>query len=803
MPITPDVEASVDFLKKVYPDGPWMLTAIRTDRKAIETKTFRPAAETECREWLERMGNAGDRNLYWSVNPTIRDLDKKALREDIKEVCYLHVDVDPREQEDLTEEQARCAALFSDKLPNGVPPPTAVIYSGGGYQGFWKLEAPIPINGEEAAFEEAKRYNRQLEIEFGGDNCHNIDRIMRLPGSLNVPDEKKRKKGRVVALARLASWNPQAVYPLSKFIAAQAVQGPDAGLSTGPAVKVKINSGNIKRLGEINELDQWGVPDRVKVICVQGNHPDEPKQVDNSGSAWTFDACCNLVRAKVPDEVIFSIITDPAFGISEHTLKQPGVEKYAIRQIERAHEQAINPKLRELNEKYAVIQNLGGKCRIVQEIRNEALNRSSLTLMSFQDFHNAHCNVLIEEGVTDKGAPKMVQAGKWWTLHRDRRQYEKVVFEPEREVPGSYNMWKGFAVEARQGDCSLFIDHTRRNICGGNEVYFNYIMGWMARLIQQPGRQGEVAIVLRGGKGVGKSFWANTLGQLLGRHYLQVTNSKHLTGNFNAHLRDVLLLFADEAFFHGDKSQASTLKAIITEKTLAIEAKGVDVENSKNFVHLIMASNDDHVIAASADERRYMVLDVADTEQQKTAYFGAILAQMEAGGYEALLHLLSTYDISTYSVRDVPQTEALGEQKKLSLSPIEEWWHEKLMRGSVFPDDTSWDEIAVKRALHRDYTDHAKQWSIYRPGTPSALGRFISKVCPGVVLTKRKAKYWELNANNQPVQVCEYTNVYLLPTLAGCRKAWDAQFNSGRPSEWPSTEQSSLEVTNRKDGPPF
>ena len=66
--------------------------------------------------------------------------------------------------------------------------PEAGIYAGFGDFGFWRLEVAIPVNGDLQLAEDAKRYNQQLELIFGGDNCHNIDRIMRLPGTINVPE---------------------------------------------------------------------------------------------------------------------------------------------------------------------------------------------------------------------------------------------------------------------------------------------------------------------------------------------------------------------------------------------------------------------------------------------------------------------------------------------------------------------------------------------------------------------------------------------------------------------------------------
>lgn len=797
MAVTPDNQAAVEFLKLVYPDGPWVLTAIRTDRKAIETRTFYPAQEELLLAWLK--GYNGDRNIYWSVNPPLRDLSKKAEREDIKEVAYLHVDIDPRAGEDLAAERERCAALFAEKLPTGVPAPTAVIFSGGGYQGFWRLEQTIPIDGELAKAEDAKRYNQQLELLFGGDNCHNIDRIMRLPGTINVPDAKKIKKGRAPELARLIVYEDVA-YPLSRFTQAQAVQSPELKGFTTATKTVKI-SGNIDRLGDINELDKWDVPDRVKVICVQGKHPDEPKEGDNSRSMWVFDCVCQLLRCGVPNEVVFSILTDPDFGISESILeKGNNAERYAIRQIERATEEIVDPWLRKLNEKYAVIRNIGGKCRVVQEIEDPALNRSRLTRMSFEDFSNGWRNKLVQVGVDDKGVAKFDKVGKWWLDHQQRREYDTIVFAPKKDVPEAYNMWKGFSVESLPGDCSLFLDHVQRNVCQGDEKLYTYVIGWMARCVQFPAEPGQVALVMRGGKGVGKSFFAKVFGSLFGRHFLQVSNPGHLVGNFNAHLRDVLVLFADEAFYAGDKKHASILKTLITEETIQIEAKGVDVESSPNYVHLIMASNDDHVVPASGDERRFLVLDVGAEKQQQSGYFKEIIKQLDNGGREALLHMLTTYNLDDYEVRNVPQTGALREQKELSLSSEQDWWFNKLKDGLMFQDNDQWPEFARKDAVVNDYLEHTKRWNITRRGSATSLSKFLLKVVPGLSTCQKMARWTEFDSKTgHSYEVNKRTYFYILPKLQECRAIWEGLHGAVK---WEQFAQVPLPEPD-DDKPPF
>ena len=130
------------------------------------------------------------------------------------------------------------------------------------------------------------------------------------------------------------------------------------------------------------------------------------------------------------------------------------------------------------------------------------------------------------------------------------------------------------------------------------------------------------------------------------------------------------MLFADEAFYANDKKHASNSKILITSDTLTVEAKGVDVESAPNFVHLVMASNSEHVVSATQDERRFFVVDVGIEKQQETSYFREIANDLENGGYENLLHFLLAYQLSGYEVRAVPQTHALAEQ---TLQTAENW----------------------------------------------------------------------------------------------------------------------------------
>lgn len=777
-----DNQKALDFLYRMYPEGPWALTVIAPDKKFIETRTFGPSTEDALIDWLET--HNGFRNLYFHTNEVRYAVTKKAERTDIKAVHYLHVDMDVQPGEDLVEGRARCLRLLTKERPKEVPEPTIIVSSGGGMQAFWKLAQPIAINGEMGLAEDAKRYNQHLEVVFGADNCHNIDRIMRLPGTMNLPDAKKLKKGRKPELAKLLQFKTELVYEVSQFVQAPTVHIHEHGNSFSgttiyPEAKVTI-SGNVPRLGSMDELDEWNVPDRVKVIIMQGKHPDQKKEGDNSRSAWLHDVCCNLLRCGVPDDVIFSVITDPEHGISESVLEfKAKAEAYAIRQIERAKEIAVDPQLREMNDRYIVISNFGGKCRIVERVNDLMLGRSRITKQSFEDFKNAYMNRQVQVGTDDKGNPKYTPLGKWWLQHPQRKQARQLVFAPNKVVDPEqgYNLWQGFAVEARPGDCSVFLDHVSRNICNGNEMHYEYLLNWMARAIQHPACPGETAVVLRGAMGVGKSFLARVFGKLWGSHYMVVSNSSHLVGNFNAHLRDVCFLFADEAFFAGDKKHRSVLRSLITDELLPVESKGVDVEMAPNYLHIMMASNERHVIPAGEDERRYLILDVAKHNHQDSKFFGNMLKELEAGGYGGLLHTLLTRDISAFNVRDVPKTEALNEQKLLSMSPEEDWWFNKLQNGRILETHARWEPAVIKKLVVDDFVNTAKSWNVTRRGSETQLGRFMAHLIPGLVTKQLMAAMDVHLGNGQFVQETprRYYH-YCFPTLTACRTAWEEKF---------------------------
>jgi hypothetical protein len=211
---------SLKFLLAFHPGRRFVLTAIEPRKDSgtnkIVTATFDEARFTEAMVWLQKYGDL-KYGLYFTVNPPDVDVASKPKKSDVPRGYYLHVDCDPTEGTDVETEQTRLIA----KLNAFKPAPSGIVKSGNGVHGYWRLNEPADVATVEAC-------NKVLEKQFtGGTQTWNVDRIMRLPGSVNYPNAVKLAKGRVEALSEVVELNLDRGYDIGEFsIVAPIVSKP-------------------------------------------------------------------------------------------------------------------------------------------------------------------------------------------------------------------------------------------------------------------------------------------------------------------------------------------------------------------------------------------------------------------------------------------------------------------------------------------------------------------------------------------------------------------------------------------------
>lgn len=435
----------------------------------------------------------------------------------------------------------------------------------------------------------------------------------------------------------------------------------------------------------------------------------------------------------------------------------------------------------EMNKEYALVL-MGSKAVIAREQTSGPME-DRLRLLSVEAFSQWHSNTYTET----RGPDGKVKGTTWsarWLRSRKRRQYAGIEFFPNpdgaRSTPGYLNLWRGFALrpQAKKNGWSILRDHMLNNLCEGSEALFLWLFGWFAHLVQRPRERVGTAVVLRGKMGTGKTKVGEVMGSIFPAHYFAVDDPRYVTGQFNAHMGACLLLQAEEAVWAGDKAAEGRLKGLVTSKFQMIEAKGIDPIRLDNYVRLLMTSNEDWVVPAGKDERRFCVLDVNPRCAQNTDYFREMDEQLDDGGRAALLHDLLTFDLSKVDLRKIPRTSALLEQKFRSLDSMESWWFERLDAGTTTTAGETWLEEVPCQVLFDDYIAVADKVGVRRKSEMTAFGIKLVKLVPRL---SKSRPFIEISP-----AVVKRTWCYRLPPLDVCREAFEVEMN--QPINWPVAE---------------
>lgn len=426
--------------------------------------------------------------------------------------------------------------------------------------------------------------------------------------------------------------------------------------------------------------------------------------------------------------------------------------------------------LEKINQEFALVY-IEGSHAILHETVDEK-GRPKRSLLSEPTFKRMFSTKTVQVG---KGRPPTW--AEEWIDWPGRREYAGLCFTPEKEPKFNYyNLWRGFTVKPvepkdatpnQKKGLEMFLSHAKENVCGGEEDLYTWLIGYFAHMIQKPYEKPLTTLVFKGRKGTGKNALIDRVGKLLGSaHYLVAHDSRYLTSNFNGHMDSCLMLVLDEAFWSGDKSAEGKLKGITTAPEIMIERKGKEAYMVDNYVRLVVIGNEDWIVPASQDERRYAVFQMGEGKMQKNEFFRKMRVYLdEEGGSGLLLHYLKNFDLSKVDVNTAPKTQALLEQKMRSGTPLEQWWVESLQEGIILNSEFTeeWPDRISKEALHQAFTNYCRSRNIHQKFSDSAIafGRKLKQLVPGLD-THQKVKDG----------VEKRKNAYNLPSLDHARKDW-------------------------------
>lgn len=249
-------------------------------------------------------------------------------------------------------------------------------------------------------------------------------------------------------------------------------------------------------------------------------------------------------------------------------------------------------------------------------------------------------------------------------LHAERGliKVDTVAFEPGKEAifedeNGTVflNLWAPVNIQPAAGDVELFLRHLRL-IFDQDEVAVNFMLDFMAHMLQKPHIKMMCAPLIIGGQGIGKSMLGEFFARLVGEHNTAFIDLNDLASQFNGYARSHLII-VNEFSSSASKTVRALLKGLITSPTVSLNQKNIAAIQIANRANLMLFSNDPAALPLERDDRRYFVC-ISRAKRQSSEYYAELANWMAGDGAAFTLHFLLNRDLSAFNPNAAPPTNA-------------------------------------------------------------------------------------------------------------------------------------------------
>jgi hypothetical protein len=269
---------------------------------------------------------------------------------------------------------------------------------------------------------------------------------------------------------------------------------------------------------------------------------------------------------------------------------------------------------------------------------------------------------------------KKERMAKLWLEWPERRQVERIVYEPGRPAfyEGSINRWQGMGVEPEAGSVAPWTELLERLIT--DEKARKWFEQWCAFPLQNLGAKLKSAVIVWGVRqGTGKTTLANTIMRIYGGNAAAITES-HLHAPFNEWALDKQFICADEITAGDKRSTADSLKEWIAgHETIRINQKFQPEIVIRNCINFLFTSNHPNSFYLETTDRRYLVIEVPDVEIERQ-FFDNYYGWLDSCGPEFLYQHLLTLPLADFNPHGAPpMTEGKEAMIDLGLSDLDRW----------------------------------------------------------------------------------------------------------------------------------
>ena len=280
-------------------------------------------------------------------------------------------------------------------------------------------------------------------------------------------------------------------------------------------------------------------------------------------------------------------------------------------------------------------------------------------VQSYQDM-----KTIVKNEVNGKEIISKTSFIKTWINDENIRKYDSMVFTPPplKHDLRDYNTWQGFDNENKPLPSNFNIETNEyiirfreyiSNLVNGRENYVNYIIAWIANIIQYPAYRSQVCIILYSlVEGVGKTKLIELIENIIGEKYsFSITDvSNQLFGKHSMAEFEKLFISLSEIKGKDTYSNSETFKSRITDPKRDFEPKGLKSFNSINYSNYICSTNNINSVNAGENDRRFCVITCNNKKANDKIYFmkfdNDIVKNPEA--VRCIYEYLKKFSIETY-----------------------------------------------------------------------------------------------------------------------------------------------------------
>ncbi len=254
------------------------------------------------------------------------------------------------------------------------------------------------------------------------------------------------------------------------------------------------------------------------------------------------------------------------------------------------------------------------------------------------------------------------------------------------------------------------LDHIRIVLTADTLEIYDYILNWIAHIVQRPEVKPNVAILFKSEQGAGKNcFWEFVINKIIGPRYTGLTNEMEaIIGRFNSFTENKLLIICDEIQnYGGDYKSNDKLKSIITQTHNVIERKGVEMTTVADYCRYVFLTNNDWPIRVEKGDRRYLAIECSNQYVRNNEYFDRLFEVFTQDNANILYTYLMERDISSWSPQRIPSTEIKRELILNSVSSALHWLI-RIAKG----EDAKFDIAKTEKHSTAELYDLFKEWAL-------------------------------------------------------------------------------------------